>query len=134
MIPNSPPIGNVVELASTTQANKTYGIDFENKRILPIKIDNKEALIQAIYKMLATDRYEYVIYNYDYGVELNELIGQDKLFVEAELPRRVREALIIDDRIQDVKDFGMSFNKDELTFSCVIVSIYGEIPIERRVI
>ncbi len=67
--------------------------------------DGKDAIRQAIYKILMTERYEYVIYSYNYGVELNKLIGKSKAEAKALLPAIIEEALTADSRITSVYDF-----------------------------
>lgn len=49
------------------------------------KVDGIKALEQAIYKILNTERYEYPIYSFAYGVELNKLIGKEQPYVRSEL-------------------------------------------------
>ena len=66
--------GDMLELDIATQPTLTYKLDFETKRI-STKIDDFEAVMQAITKILYTERYSCVIYSGDYGVELERLIG-----------------------------------------------------------
>ena len=49
------------------------------------KVDGIKALEQAIYKILNTERYEYPIYTFAYGVELKKLIGREQPYVRSEL-------------------------------------------------
>ena len=65
----------------------------------PGMIDGKEAVRQAIYLILNTERYAWLIHSWNYGVELHSLIGQDPDFCIPEIERCVREALLQDDRI-----------------------------------
>ena len=66
------------------------------------KVDNLKAIEQAIEHILSTERYSYLIYDDNYGVELNKYIGQSREFVEATIEDTLREALTQDDRIEDV--------------------------------
>ena len=54
-------------------ANKTYKINFEEKRIIG-EIDDLEAVKQAVYKILHTERFNSLLYSWDYGVEFENLI------------------------------------------------------------
>ena len=65
-------------------------------------IDGLEAIKQAVYLILNTERFEYIIYSWDYGVELYDLFGEPIDFVKSELKRVIKEALEQDDRIIDV--------------------------------
>lgn len=97
------------------------------------KIDGREALEQAVGKMLSTERFEYPVYSFRYGISLKKLLGKDRIYVKAELKRMIEETLISDDRIKRVDQFRFSFKED--TCECVfrVVSIYGEFMMERKV-
>ena len=82
----------------------SYKLDLDKERVRKY-VDDIESIKQAIYKILNTERYTYTAYNWQYGIELNDLIGQPKSLVKAILPDRIKEALMVDDRIQDVVDF-----------------------------
>lgn len=118
MLPINNFINNEVEIIK--EPNFTYKLNIEKENIRK-NIDNIEAIKQAIYKILMTERYVYTAYNWNYGIELNDLIGKDKSFVKAELPRRIKEALIADDRIKDVENF--SFEDINKTDLCVKFSV-----------
>lgn len=90
-------------------------------------IDDIDALIQAIYLILSTERYQYLIYSWNYGVELNDLIGKPMPYVMAELPRRIKDALTQDDRIEDVTDFEFEVVGKKLHTTFVVVSNLGNI-------
>lgn len=70
MIPTNGVIENAVKIE---YSNTTYGIDFVNK-VVKSNIDNIEALKQSIYIMLNVERYDYLIYNYNYGIELKKFV------------------------------------------------------------
>ena len=103
--------GADLNTATSVMANKTFAIK-DNK--IAGFIDGKEAIRQAIFLMLNTERYKHVIYSWNYGHEVNSLIGKDRGYIEAELPRLVEECLTQDDRISDVQDFTFTFEGDSL--------------------
>jgi hypothetical protein len=86
---------------------------------------------QAIFKVLKYKSFDHLIYSDDYGFE--NLIGQEELFVRGELPRRIKEALLQDERITDVEDIKMVFVKDTVTVHFTCVTIYGEISVTKDV-
>lgn len=96
-------------------------------------IDEQESIKQSIYKVLNTERYDHVIYSSNYGIEFKDLIGQHVAYVMAESERRIRDALLFDDRIIQVYDFEFNVNKQviELTFKCD--TIFGRIIIDTGV-
>lgn len=105
------PEHNTIYQQDNTMTSKTYYINRNTNRISGY-IDNKDAIIQAIYLILSTERYESVIYNWYYGTEFDSLVGKERDFIKSELKRRIAEAILEDDRILDVTDFDISFNKD----------------------
>ena len=110
----------------------TYKLDLTTERVRKY-VDNIESLKQAIYKILQTERYSYLAYNWQYGIETNDLYGQPKELVRALLPNRIKEALSIDDRIKDVVDFEFKdISKTELlvTFSVVTYDYEKMLQIE----
>lgn len=96
-------------------------------------VDGLEALKQAIYKMLATERYEYPVYSFGYGIAWKELVGGERSYVRAEMKRMIQEALLRDDRIREVDGFGFSFVGDTCQCSFNVSSIYGDIEIRTEV-
>ena len=114
------------EIEDVQYPTKTYKIEVECDCISGY-VDDLEAIQQAIYLILNTERYEFLIYSWDYGVELVDLIGQPMPYVMSELPRRIEEALTQDDRIIEVKDFEFEVHKKMLFTSFVVVTKSGEI-------
>ena len=74
--------------------------------------------------------YEWLIHSWDYGVELHNLIGKDVEYCIPEIERRVREALLQDDRITAVQNFEFTVNKKKVLTTFTVVSIFGEINAE----
>ena len=113
------------------QPSKTYYIDRENKRIMGTVTDYLKAVEQAVYLILSTERYDYVMYSWNYGVELKDLFGSIKEFVIPNLIRRIKEALLQDDRIRDVMGFKYRIEKGGKYFlSFTVVTEYGDIGVE----
>ena len=69
------------------------------------KVDEEDALRQAIMKILHTERYEHGIYSWNYGVEFQDLRGMPLPYVMSEVKDRIEDALLADDRIESVEDF-----------------------------
>ncbi|WP_085829401.1 DUF2634 domain-containing protein [Clostridium massiliodielmoense] len=114
------------------EPTKTYKIDFESSRIVGF-CDGIEALKQAIYLILNTERYEHIIYSDDYGSELKFLIGKDRDISESEYKRRIKEALIQDDRINNVDNFIFKYDGDGVLIKFMVFSVYGEFSIDKEV-
>ena len=54
--------------ADELEATQTYLMNIESNRIRGYT-DDLDAVRQAVYKILNTERYENVIYSWDYGIE-----------------------------------------------------------------
>ena len=96
-------------------------------------VDEQEAMMQAVNKILQTERYRYDIYDWNYGVELEELYGKNVSFVIPELKKRIEEALLADDRVTAVTDFSFQQEKGSVTASFLVHTIFGEMRAERTV-
>ena len=122
-----------VDLEEEIEPNRTYRMDFKDN-IIEGFVDEKDAIKQAIYKILGTERYAYPIYSWDYGIELSDLYGEDVRYVCAELEDRIKEALTQDDRIVDVTDFKFDTKeKGIVKVKFTVESIEGNIDIESEV-
>ncbi|MGN1317655.1 MAG: DUF2634 domain-containing protein [Lachnospirales bacterium] len=104
--------------------NLTYYIDFNTNKTFGY-CDKITALKQAIFKILSTERYDYVIYDRNYGIEIKDLIGKSDTYVSAVIKGRIKEALTYDDRILDVYDFEITRNKNSLLAEFSVSTIYG---------
>ena len=96
-------------------------------------VDGLEAMKQAIYLILNIERYEYIIYSWNYGIELRDLFGQPISFVLPEIKRRITEALLQDTRINSVDDFTFDVVKSKVHVRFVVSTIFGEVEAERVV-
>ena len=92
------------ELEVEDDPSLTYAMNMNTKRIQGT-VDDLDAVIQTIYKILNTERYEYEIYSWDFGIELVDLYGKDITDVVPELQRRIEDALSTDERIVACGDF-----------------------------
>ena len=95
---------------------------------------SREAMEQVIYKILNTERYRYVVYSWNYGIELLDLFGMPVDYVCPVLEKRISEALLQDDRIMEVNDFVFDTSrKGKVCASFTVVSDVGEIRAEKEV-
>ena len=131
ILPQGSTLNDEIDIEEITQPTKTYKI--KDDRIVGF-IDGKEALKQSIFLILNTERYEYIIYSHDYGSELKALIGKDKDIAESEYKRRIKEALIQDDRINNVDNFIFNYDGDNVLIEFIVFSIYGEFSMEKEVL
>lgn len=88
------------DLEIISYPTKTYKLR-ENQ--ITGKVDDIEAIKQAVEHILKIERYAYLIYDDNYGVELQKYIGESKEYLEATIEDTLKEALTQDDRILDVR-------------------------------
>lgn len=128
---------SVTEIEDANSQPVTYGkelaFDFETGDFIyedgkPKVVEGIEALKVWIEKAIRTARYRFPIYSFDYGCEIEEIIGLDlsRSVLESEVPRVIREALIYDDRIQDVRDFVIERGGDWLKVTFTVITTLGD--------
>lgn len=118
---------NLTILEEQIQPSRTYHLDLARKRVTSM-IDGPDAIAQAVRKILCTERYAYVIYSSQYGVELDRLIGQEYDFIVSDIKRTLTEALLVDNRIISLENFEMKkTGLDTMEVNFFVNSIEGEI-------
>lgn len=96
--------------------------------------DGLDAMKQAVFRILNTERYQYIIYSWNYGIETLDLYGQPVTYVCPELERRIEEALLVDSRITSVTDFEHDVSVKKVVHTTFTVhTIYGDIAAEKEV-
>lgn len=122
----------LTDISIEQQPSRNYRMNFIENIIG--KVDTLEAMKQVIFKILNTERYQHIIYSWNYGVELMDLIGEPVSYVLPEVERRITEALLQDDRIKSVSDFEFDTSKKkEVVCTFVVHTIFGDINTEKVV-
>lgn len=114
------------------QPTYTYKLNIDGDSIIGFT-DGLEAMKQAIYLILNIERYNHLIYSWNYGIEFTDLFGQPIPFVLPELKRRITEALTQDERIQSVDAFSFEVNKGKIHATFTVHTIYGDVEAEKVV-
>ncbi|MED4922894.1 DUF2634 domain-containing protein [Anoxybacillus geothermalis] len=106
--------------------SKTYRIDFERGELGGI-INGNEAILQFIKKAIMTARSRFLIYNDDYGCEIEDIIGQNvsSELLEEEVPRLIKEAIEYDDRIESASNFMIERNGERLQVTFTVTLTNG---------
>ena len=109
------------------QPSLTYRI---NDETVAGKIDKIESVKQSIAHILQTERFGSPLYSDDYGVELEQYLGKDIGYIQADIEETLREALTQDDRITNVSVESVE-KSSEQGGACLVVftvsTIYGDI-------
>lgn len=119
-------------VTSDNQTSNTYGMKISKERIKGT-VTELDAIAQACYKVLNTERYAYCIYSWDYGVELQDLFGKPIPYVFAVLPTRIKEALLQDDRIDSVDDFELSHDNGNVLCKFTVSTSFGTVELQKEV-
>lgn len=107
----------IAELApASEQPSKTYRLDFERGRIFAVgSCDGLEATNQFIKKTLLTPRFRCLVYDNQYGSEIKQtIIAADvtREYIDTEIPRLIKDAVLVDTRVLDVYDFTITYDTD----------------------
>ena len=91
-----------------------------------VEADGLTTWAQWCVKAVLTQRLAFVVYNWDYGVDIENVMKQPtRAVIEAELEKEITEALMIDPRTAEVKNFTFEWSGDELHVNFDIVSVAG---------
>jgi len=115
----------IADIVEIKQPSLTYNLEYDKDSQIRGYCDDEKALKQAVYKIINTERYRYVIYSWNYGIELADLFGKPIPFIYAETQRRIEEALTADDRIASVTDFEFSNNYSDVLVKFIVNSVAG---------
>lgn len=88
-------------------------------------VDDIEAIKQAIYHILMTERYAYEIYDDNYGSQLQQYTGKPFSFLQATIQNTLRDALIQDDRITNIAVTNIT--KPDISSALVEFTVYTNI-------
>ncbi len=115
---------------------KEYGIDFNSGQLTGEIVEGLEAIKIWVWLALQVPRYRYYAYTWDYGSEFEDLIGQgySNGYIESESRRMTEDCLLINPDIQSISDFHVSVEKDTLTISFIVNTVYGDISFQNQTI
>ena len=105
-------------------------LDFKLKDGKMYQVEGKEAIKIWLWKIFQTPRYRYLIYSWDYGHELESLIGQgSQSFIRAEAERLIKEAIwsTLNGYVEDIKNLEIDLVNDVLDISFTAITPYGEV-------
>ena len=111
-------------------------VAWDFKRDIPILengdfkiVEGNEAIKVWILKTLLINRYEFEIFSWDYGSEIESLIGKgfEIGFIKSETQRYIEEALLINPYITKINKIDVEFSKDVLTAYVDLETVYGRL-------
>lgn len=110
--------------------------DFKNDHPL---VDNNEfkivemndAISVWIYHAIKTYRYAFSIYSWDFGCEIDTLLGQNytPAHTKAEVTRYITDALMINPYILSIEKIIVNFDGDTLQVDIRVITVYEELEV-----
>lgn len=118
-------VGLATDLQYTDKPTNTFIIDWTSKQISGMDA-GLPAMRQAVEIILNSERFRWQIYNSNFGVELEGLIGEEAAYIESELPRIIDDAFSVDNRIISVDNYVFSDDgRGNLTVTFDVETVYG---------
>lgn len=113
------------DIEEITLPTQTYRV--QNGRIISFT-DGKDAMRQAIEKILTTARFSVPWLSSGYGHDLDDLVGKSQEYASAEIERMIKEALSADDRVTSVEvTTPVELDKTTLFVKVSVVTLYGTV-------
>lgn len=105
-----------------------FGIDFKTGQMTGGKVTGAKAVAVWAWNALMTPRYQYETCTWQYGSELNALIGQSMSVDDAAMMAEaiIRDALLPNPYIEDIEGLTCELDGDKLTVSFTLITSFGE--------
>lgn len=123
---------NKLDLLKDDYPTETFKINFETNQIEG-KCNSLEAMKQAFYLQLNTQRYANKAFSNNFGMEWQDLIGNTEDFIVSEIVKRLKDMILGDKRYTDVSldsDSPFEINGDLIIINIIVTTIYGEFTAE----
>ena len=110
--------------------------DFQNDTPLVVNnefkiVEMNEAIAVWIYHAIKTYRYAFSVYSWDFGCEINTLLGQNytAAHTKSEVTRYITEALEINPYILTIEKITVDFDGDVLSVGVRVITVYEELEV-----
>jgi len=115
-----------------TKPSRTWQLQQLDTRLYT-RIDTLESVKQMCYCILNTERYQYMIYSWNFGIELADLFGKAIEYVLPELTDRITNALMQDDRVLSVSNFEYTIGKGTVLAEFDVETVFGSFVASKEV-
>ena len=125
-IPNNEPLPLYREIAWDFQNDTPLVVNNEFKIV-----EMNEAIAVWIYHAIKTYRYAFSVYSWDFGCEINTLLGQNytPAHTKSEVTRYITEALEINPYILTIEKITVDFDGDVLSVGVRVITVYEELEV-----
>ena len=112
---------------------KEPAIDFDTGEISNTEIvTGLDAIAVRVYLTFLIKRGRWFIY-FDHGSNIDTFKGQDVDYARLNVMNILKEALVDNVYITDIKDVNLSFENDDITIEFTVVSVYGEYETQQTI-
>lgn len=138
-MPSLYPVFEMPEIVEQSQTRpepeypESYLFDFEKGEFVTdvagrtVIADGHTAWKQWCIKTVLTERFAYLIYSWNYGVETEDALKRpSREEVEMEVERTITEALLVDPRTKMVREFSFEWSGDQLWVAFTAVPVIGD--------
>ena len=123
-------VGISASLEYVDLPTNTFIIDWSTKQVAGTG-SGLAAMRQAVDIILNTERFAWQIYDSNFGIELDGLVGEEYDYIQSEFQRRIEEAFSVDNRILSVDNYVFSQDgKGNMTVSFDVETVYGTVQRE----
>lgn len=126
MLPTDYNDGLAQDFEIIEQPTHTYRLRFDG---LPAagRLNGVEAMEQAVFLALHTERFQHAIFTWDYGAELHQFAGDNMdAYLQARLQTAIEQALLVDDRILRVDGFHFERHRKSLEVAFTVHTTQGD--------
>lgn len=105
-----------------------YGIDFQTGKLTGAMVEGLEAVKVWAWLALKSPRYRFRQLSWQYGAELENLIGTvySEEYTEAQARKMVEDCLLLNRYITGITDFVCTAENDRLKLEFTILTEFGE--------
>lgn len=105
-----------------------FGIDFNEGQLTGDIVEGSEAIKVWAWLALKTERYKFRQFSWNYGCEINDLIGTQfsEEYTKAQAKTMIEDCLLINKYITGITNFECKFTQDRLKVEFTIVTDFGE--------
>lgn len=114
---------------------REYDIDFKTGKLTGKIADGARALAVWAYLAIRTQRYKFFQYSWNYGCDINELIGTTNSdeYVYSEINRMLTDCLEVNPYINGIEDLQIERSNEKIYIQFTLQTDYGEEVIETNV-
>ncbi len=125
----------IKEDSQVVKMPREYGIDFDTGQLTGKIVEGIEAIKVWIWLCLHTERFRHAIYSSDYGTALEQYFGHvlSDEYINTDCESEVTDALLINDYIESIENFGAVKDGEHLRISFRVVTKFGSLEVDESV-